>query len=53
VEATVSPSERFPAAARAALGLGLAAALWSYLWRAGRAPTAATATVDGPGRGAA
>jgi uncharacterized membrane protein SpoIIM required for sporulation len=42
VEATVSPADGFPAAARAALGLALAAALWGYLWRAGRAATAAT-----------
>lgn len=52
VEATVSPSETFPAAARAALGLGLSAALWGYLWRAGRAPTTAAATV-GSARGVA
>jgi uncharacterized membrane protein SpoIIM required for sporulation len=37
VEATVSPAGRFPLAARLSLGLGLAAAVWSYLWRAGRA----------------
>jgi len=53
VEATVSPAEAFPAAARAALGLGLAVALWGYLWRAGRAPAAATATAAGSARGAA
>jgi uncharacterized membrane protein SpoIIM required for sporulation len=52
VEATVSPSAAFPAVARAALGLGLAAALWGYLWRAGRAPSAATATALGSARGA-
>jgi uncharacterized membrane protein SpoIIM required for sporulation len=40
VEATVSPAARFPWPARVALGLGLAAAVWTYLWRAGR--TAAT-----------
>lgn len=49
VEATVSPVEGFPAPARAALGLGLAAALWAYLWRAGRAPTDATATASARG----
>ena len=53
VEATVSPSAAFPAAARASLGLGLAAALWGYLWRAGRAPTAATARATGSARGEA
>jgi uncharacterized membrane protein SpoIIM required for sporulation len=53
VEATVSPSEAFPAAARAALGLGLAAALWGYLWRAGRTPAAATAAAPGTARGTA
>ncbi|MCM2335112.1 MAG: stage II sporulation protein M [Anaeromyxobacteraceae bacterium] len=53
VEATVSPAEAFPAAARAALGLGLAGALWGYLWRAGRAPTAATAAAPGSARGVA
>lgn len=44
VEATVSPAGRFPLAARVALGLGLLAAVWSYLWRAGRA--AATAVTE-------
>ncbi len=53
VEATVSPAERFPAAARAALGLGLAAALWSYLWRAGRAATEASAAAGGSALGEA
>jgi uncharacterized membrane protein SpoIIM required for sporulation len=53
VEATVSPAEGFPAGARAALGLGLAAALWGYLWRAGRAPTDASATAAGSARGEA
>jgi uncharacterized membrane protein SpoIIM required for sporulation len=37
VEATVSPAGRFPLPARVALGLGLVVAVWSYLWRAGRA----------------
>jgi uncharacterized membrane protein SpoIIM required for sporulation len=43
VEATVSPAGRFPLAARVALGLGLAVATWSYLWRAGRAVATARA----------
>lgn len=47
VEATVSPAPGFPAAAKAALGFGLAAALWGYLWAAGRAAATATATVAG------
>lgn len=42
VEATVSPAEGLPAAGRAALGLAIAAALWGYLWRAGRAATGTT-----------
>jgi uncharacterized membrane protein SpoIIM required for sporulation len=42
VEATVSPAGRFPWPARVALGLGLAGAVWGYLWRAGRAATTAT-----------
>jgi uncharacterized membrane protein SpoIIM required for sporulation len=45
VEATVSPAGRFPLAARVALGLGLAAAVWSYLWRAGRAAAIETRPV--------
>jgi uncharacterized membrane protein SpoIIM required for sporulation len=48
VEVTVSPAAGFPAAAKAALGLALAAALWGYLRAAGRA--AATATVAGAAR---
>ena len=55
VEATVSPAGRFPAAAKAALGLGLAGALWGYLLRAGRVPTpttAASARAGGAARGA-
>lgn len=51
VEATVSPSEGYPPAARAALGLALASALWGYLWRAGRAGAATTAA--GSARGVA
>jgi uncharacterized membrane protein SpoIIM required for sporulation len=47
VEATVSPAGRFPTVARGALGLGLAAATWAYLWRAGRAAVARA----GPGAG--
>ncbi len=47
VEATVSPSDRFPLAARVGLGLGLAAAVWSYLWRAGRAEASATSGREG------
>jgi len=35
VEGTVSPGARFPVAAKAALGLSLAAALWAYLAFAG------------------
>jgi uncharacterized membrane protein SpoIIM required for sporulation len=50
VEATVSPSAAFPTAVRAGLGLALTAALWGYLWRAGRAATAASATVSGAAR---
>jgi uncharacterized membrane protein SpoIIM required for sporulation len=50
LEAAVSPAGRFPAPAKAALGLGLAAALWAYLWRAGRAT--ARATEAGSVRGA-
>jgi uncharacterized membrane protein SpoIIM required for sporulation len=49
VEATVSPADRFPWPARVALGLGLAAAVWIYLWRAGRAAaTPATARGASP-----
>jgi uncharacterized membrane protein SpoIIM required for sporulation len=36
VETSVSPVERFPAAAKGALGLGLAAALWTFLALSGR-----------------
>lgn len=50
VESTVSPVEAFPVPARAALGLGLAAALWGYLWRAGRAATAETVAGAGAPR---
>ncbi len=46
VEATVSPAEAFPPVLRAALGLGLAAALWGYLWRAGRTPAPTTAASE-------
>ena len=51
VEATVSPAGRFPLPARVALGLGLAAAVWGYLWRAGRAgPAEARASSPRAGR---
>jgi uncharacterized membrane protein SpoIIM required for sporulation len=50
VEATVSPAAGFPAPARAALGLGLAAALWGYLWRAGRAARAGAGAEAGAAR---
>ena len=43
VEATVSPAGRFPLPARVGLGLGLAVAVWSYLWRVGRATARANA----------
>jgi uncharacterized membrane protein SpoIIM required for sporulation len=41
VEATVSPAATVPAALRVGLGVSLAGTLWLYLWRAGRAATAA------------
>jgi uncharacterized membrane protein SpoIIM required for sporulation len=47
IEATVSPAGRFPAAAKAALGISLAAGAWSYLWRAGRSATRASGTTAG------
>ncbi len=50
VEATVSPAGRFPLAARVSLGLALAAAVWSYLWRAGRAAAAEPASARGASR---
>jgi len=50
VESTVSPSAALATPAKAGLGLALAAALWGYLWRAGRTE-AATATVAGATRG--
>jgi hypothetical protein len=49
VEATVSPAGRFPLAGRVALGLGLALAVWSYLWRAGRAAARASEAPGGLG----
>jgi hypothetical protein len=54
VEATVSPATRFPGPAKAALGLGLAGALWGYLRRTGRAATSAgdSAAAGGAARGA-